>query len=109
MHRRSWKRVAAWAGILALALHALVPLAAVAAPATPAGLHDLCGQAPTPAPDGDPKSSPCALCAQPAAISNAPLVFAVAASEFETQSHHPRSACVRPLDPASSRAPPAGA
>jgi hypothetical protein len=74
MLRRS--RLAAWAALFAMALHALSPLAAPAPRAGAAMLHDICSSAPAaPQPAGDPSSSHCALCVQPASM--APKAFAV--------------------------------
>ena len=111
MQRRTWKRAAAWAGILALALHALAPLAAPAAPAAEAGLHDLCGQAPsTPAPGGHPQGDHCSLCAQPAAIASQPVFPEIFSSRSPDQPASESSQYSQPLYLAAlSRAPPAGA
>jgi hypothetical protein len=96
--------------MLALALHALSPLAAPAASAGPAGLHDFCTSTPfAPAPDGTPQGGHCALCVQPAAINSSAVALPVFSFAFEIHSFKARPAYVRPLQRASSRAPPAGA
>jgi hypothetical protein len=68
-------RLAAWAALFAMALLALSPLAAPAPRAGAAMLHDICSSAPAaPQPAGNPGTSHCALCVQPASM--APKAFA---------------------------------
>jgi hypothetical protein len=75
MTRRIRTRVAAGAALLAMALHALSPLAAPAPRDGAQALHDICSSAPAaPQPAGDPSTSHCALCVQPASM--APRTFA---------------------------------
>jgi hypothetical protein len=97
--------------MLALALHALSPLAAAAASTAPAGLHDLCTSAPSsPAPDGGARADHCALCVQPAAITSQPVSFQGTSSPSEDQPV--RAAAPAPWFlhlAAPSRAPPTGA
>jgi hypothetical protein len=110
MARRNRIRLAAWGALLAMALHALSPLAAPAPRDRAPGLHDICTSAPAaPQPAGDPSTSHCALCVQPAAISCSPAILDSAGPGFEVRSFHAASAAVRPLLAPSSRAPPAGA
>ena len=69
MSRRIRTRVAAWGALLAMALHALSPLAAPAPRDGAQALHDICSSAPAaPRPAGDPSTSHCALCVAPASI-----------------------------------------
>jgi len=111
MARRSRIRIAAWGALLAMALHALSPLAAPAPRAGAAGLHDFCTSAPAaPQPSGDPSTNHCALCVTSSAIGGSPIVLAVVSAGFEVQVFKARTAYVRPIHPtAPSRAPPAGA
>jgi len=74
MTRRVRTRVAAWAALLAMALHAASPLAAPAPRDGAQGLHDVCSSAPAaPGPTGDPSTSHCALCVQPASMASRPF------------------------------------
>jgi hypothetical protein len=105
-------RVAAWGALLAMALHALSPLAAPAPRAGAPGLHDICTSAPAaPQPSGDPSTTHCALCVVSASITSTAVVLGVFAAESED--HHfvkERPFHVRPPHPtAPPRAPPAGA
>src|SRR5262245_61949003 len=110
MVRRSLIRTAAWGALLAMALHALSPLAAPAPRDRAPGLHDLCTSAPAaPQPAGDPSTSHCALCVPPAAISNSPVRLEPTGFHFEVLTLNPRPIDVRPSPTPSSRAPPAGA
>ncbi|HEY2338092.1 MAG TPA: hypothetical protein VGI18_12065 [Burkholderiales bacterium] len=97
--------------MLALALHALAPLAASAASAAPAGLHDFCTSTPSsPAPDGGTQADHCAFCVQPAAISGQPVSFQAGASPSKVQPA--RAVALAPWFlhlAAPSRAPPTGA
>jgi hypothetical protein len=111
MSRMKAMRMAAWGAILAMALHALSPLAAPA-PRAGGGLHDICTSGPTaPQPVGDPSTSHCALCVVSASISSPPVILGVFAADvlspaFLTE----QPADIRPPHPASPpRAPPAGA
>jgi hypothetical protein len=111
MARRTRIRVAAWSALLAMALHALSPLA-TAAPRTGApGLHDICTSAPAaPQPSGDPSASHCALCVAPASITSPAIVLGVFTAESENPSLNERPSYPRPPHPAAPpRAPPAGA
>ena len=93
-----------------MALHALSPLAAPAPRDRAAGLHDLCTSVPAaPQPAGDPSTSHCALCVQPAAISNSPVALQIDTVRFAVQVVEAASAEVRPALAPCSRAPPAGA
>src|ERR1700675_2988102 len=112
MARSTRRRVAAWGALLAMALHALSPLAAPAPRAGGAGLHDICTSAPAaPQPSGDPSTSHCSLCVASASITSPPVVLGVFFSaEFENQFFKERPFYARPPHPAAPpRAPPAGA
>jgi hypothetical protein len=103
-------RVAAWGALLAMALHALSPLAAPA-PRADGGLHDICTSAPgAPQPAGDPSTSHCARCVVSASISSPPVVLGVFAADVQTPVFFTKQpADIRPPHPASPpRAPPAG-
>jgi len=107
---RRTRLLAAWAATIAMALHALSPLAAPAPRAGP--LHDICSSAPAaPPPAGDPSTSHCALCVQPASIASKPFLEAL-----ETRFCFPPAeffAAAPPVRPAPTdapaRAPPASA
>src|SRR3954454_14736845 len=104
-------RIAAWGAILAMALHALSPLAAPA-PRAGGGLHDICTSAPgAPQPAGDASTSHCALCVVSASISSPAAVLGVFAPDIQTPVFFSEEfAGTRPPHPASPpRAPPAGA
>jgi hypothetical protein len=69
MNRGRRIRFAAWGALLAMALHALSPLAAPAPRDAAGALHDICSSAPAaPQPAGDPSTSHCALCVPHASI-----------------------------------------
>jgi hypothetical protein len=110
MVRRA-RRIAAWGALLAMALHALSPLAAPAPRAGAPGLHDICTSAPAaPQPAGDPSSSHCALCVASASIASPSVVPGVFAAEFQTHFFNERPFHTRPPYPAAPpRGPPAGA
>jgi hypothetical protein len=104
--------MAAWAALLAMALHALSPLAAPAPRDAVGPLHDICSSAPAaPGPTGDPSTSHCALCVAHASIAGLDAVLVVASSASHTRpvaAHATPS--VRPPHPAAPpRAPPASA
>ena len=103
-------RVAAWGALLAMALHALSPLAAPA-PRAGAGLHDICTSVPgAPQPAGDPSTSHCALCVTSASLTSPSVVLGVFPADFENPSYKQRPVHARPPHPAApARAPPAGA
>jgi hypothetical protein len=110
--RRTRTRMAAWASLLAMALHAAAPLAAPAPRAGGQYLHDVCSSAPTaPQPAGDPSSSHCALCVAPAALASTARALGVLSVRPHIQpvaahtAHAPRP----PHPSASPRAPPASA
>ena len=112
MIKRTRSRIAAWAALLAMALHAVSPFAAPAPRAGSPGLHDLCTSAPSaPQPAGDPSTSHCALCVQPASIAGPTFAFqAPAAAIAEVAARvltEPPSR--QPYPSAPTRAPPSGA
>jgi hypothetical protein len=109
--RRNRIRIAAWGAILAMALHALSPLAAPAPRAGASSLHDFCTSAPAaPQPAGDPSTSHCALCVQPASMSPKPFVaFQDAGVSFFVPEFFLPEPIPRLTSPHSARAPPAGA
>jgi len=112
MSRRTRASMAAWASLLAMALHAAAPLAAPAPRAGGQSLHDICSSAPAaPQPAGDPSTSHCALCVAPAALAGPVLALGVVAVQPHTQPVTARAApAARPPHPsASPRAPPASA
>jgi hypothetical protein len=112
MSRRTRTRLAAWASLLAMALHAAAPLAASAPRAGAQYLHDICSSAPAaPQPAGDPGTSHCALCVAPAGLASPRAVLGALST---TSRNHPVAAhaapATRPPHPsASPRAPPASA
>src|SRR3954463_9595174 len=109
--RMKGMRVAAGGAILAMALHALSPLAAPA-PRVGGGLHDICTSPPgAPQPAGAPSTSHCALCVVSASISSPAAVLGVFAPDVQTPVFFTEQfAGIRPPHPASPpRAPPAGA
>jgi hypothetical protein len=111
MVRRA-RRIAAWGALLAMALHALSPLAAPAPRAGGPGLHDFCTSAPgAPQPAGDPSISHCALCVASTSITSPPVVLGVFAAEFENHFFfNERPSYTRPPHPAARpRGPPSGA
>src|SRR3954469_3639407 len=104
-------RIAAWGALLAMALHALSPLAAPAPPGG-GGLHDICTSAPgAPQPAGDPSTGHCVLCVVSASITSPATVLGVFAPDIQTPVFFSEQfAGIRPPHPASPpRAPPAGA
>jgi hypothetical protein len=110
MVRRS--RLAAWAALFAMALHALSPLAAPGPRAGTAMLHDICSSAPAaPPPAGDPSTSHCALCVQPASMAPKAFVAQVdTAFSFPSAEFFPSAPPARlAYTDAPARAPPASA
>jgi hypothetical protein len=110
-HRRRF-RFAAWGALLAMALHALSPLAAPAPRDAVGSLHDICSSAPAaPGPVGDPSTSHCALCVVHASIAGPAVALRVCSSASHSQpvAAHATPG-VRPTHPAANpRAPPASA
>jgi hypothetical protein len=111
MSRRIRTRVAAWGALLAMALHALSPLAAPAPRDGARPLHDICSSAPAaPQPAGDPSTSHCALCVASASITSPSVVLGVFSTELENHFFKQRPFYARPPHPAApARAPPASA
>lgn len=105
-------RIAGWGALLAMALHALSPLAAPAPRDAAGSLHDICSSAPqVPQPTGDPSTSHCALCVPPASMAAPAVVLAVLETASQVQAS---GAELPPGDQLAhrlpaSRAPPRGA
>jgi len=111
MARRSRIRIAAWGALLAMALHALSPLAAPAPRAGAVGLHDFCTSAPAaPQPSGDPSTNHCAFCVGQASLTAQPFtVLENSVASFFIPEFFPSEPDLRLTHTHSARGPPAGA
>jgi hypothetical protein len=112
MSRSVRKHVAALAALLAMALHALSPLAAPAPRDAAGALHDICSSAPAaPQPAGDPSTSHCALCVASASIApGAPAALQETRFSFVVPLFFSSTPAVRPAHSGHpARAPPASA